>query len=191
VRSGADVRSTLMVRNIPNKYSQKLLLEALEQHHGGKIDLLYLPIDFKNKCNVGYAFVNFISPSAIPAFYDEFNHRLWDRFNSNKVCEITYARIQSKVALIKHFVNSALAREDEGYQPVVFASDGSGRREKLSLSGGWSAGPAPQLDLMPGATRFAPQPLHPQHPQQQQLQQQQLQQQQLQRKKLQRKKHLK
>ena len=74
-----------MVRNIPNKYSQKLLLEALEQHHGGKIDLLYLPIDFKNKCNVGYAFVNFISPSAIPAFYEEFNHRLWDRFNSNKV----------------------------------------------------------------------------------------------------------
>ena len=126
-----------MVRNIPNKYSQKLLLEAIEQNHEGKIDLLYLPIDFKNKCNVGYAFVNFISPSSIPAFYAEFNHRLWDRFNSNKVCEITYARIQSKVALIKHFLNSALAREDEGYQPVVFASDGSGRREKLSLHN-WS-----------------------------------------------------
>merc|ERR1740130_1186259 len=150
VRSGADVRSTLMVRNIPNKYSQKLLLEALEQHHGGKIDLLYLPIDFKNKCNVGYAFVNFISPSAIPAFYEEFNHRLWDRFNSNKVCEITYARIQSKVALIKHFVNSALAREDEGYQPVVFASDGSGRREKLSLGG------ARHVELRRGDPRTGP-----------------------------------
>ena len=100
---GEDQRTTLMVRNIPNKYSQKLLLEAIEQNHEGKIDLLYLPIDFKNKCNVGYAFVNFISPSSIPAFYAEFNHRLWDRFNSNKVCEITYARIQSKVALIKHF----------------------------------------------------------------------------------------
>lgn len=153
VRSGEDVRSTLMVRNIPNKYSQKLLLEALEQNHGGKIDLLYLPIDFKNKCNVGYAFVNFISPADIPPFYEEFNHRLWDRFNSNKVCEITYARIQSKVALIKHFVNSALSREDEGYQPVVFASDGSGRREKLSLSSGWSA---TSYDLLGGAERFTP-----------------------------------
>ena len=47
----------------------------------------------------------------------------WDRFNSNKVCEITYARIQSKVALIKHFENSALSKEDPAYQPVVFASD--------------------------------------------------------------------
>ena len=62
-----------------------------------------IPNPNPNPSQVGYAFVNFISPSSIPAFYAEFNHRLWDRFNSNKVCEITYARIQSKVALIKHF----------------------------------------------------------------------------------------
>ena len=112
-----------------------MLLEAIEQNHRGNFDLLYLPIDFRNKCNVGYAFVNFISTSAIPAFYEEFNFRQWDRFNSNKVCEITYARIQGKVSLITHFENSSLIHENEGYQPIIFASDGSGRREKLPLGG--------------------------------------------------------
>ena len=156
VRSGADKRTTLMIRNIPNKYSQKMLLEAIEQNHRGNFDLLYLPIDFRNKCNVGYAFVNFISTSHIPAFYEEFNFRQWDRFNSNKVCEITYARIQSKVALIKHFENSALAKEDEAYQPVVFASDGSGRRENLALSAAAAHAPPPTSQAF--HSRRAPEP---------------------------------
>jgi len=136
VRIGDDQRTTLMVRNIPNKYNQKMLLATIEDRHEGKFDLLYLPIDFKNRCNVGYAFINFISTSDILAFYEEFNHKKWDRFNSDKVCEITYARIQGKISLITHFENSSLIHEDEGYQPIIFASDGSGRREKLPLGGG-------------------------------------------------------
>ena len=136
MRSGADTRSTLMVRNIPNKYNQKMLLATIEDRHAGKFDLLYQPIDFKNRCNVGYAFINFISTADILPFYEEFNHKKWDRFNSDKVCEITYARIQGKISLITHFENSSLIHEDEGYQPIIFASDGSGRREKLPLGGG-------------------------------------------------------
>ena len=50
VRMGDDQRTTLMVRNIPNKYNQKMLLATIEDRHEGKFDLLYLPIDFKNRC---------------------------------------------------------------------------------------------------------------------------------------------
>ena len=82
-------------------------------------------------CNVGYAFINFLSPAHILAFYEEFNFRKWDRFNSDKVCEIAYGRIQGKAALLTHFANSSLVHEDECYRPVVFASDGSGRRESF------------------------------------------------------------
>eukprot|EP01119_Soliformovum_irregulare_P011987 TRINITY_DN3074_c0_g1_i2.p1 TRINITY_DN3074_c0_g1~~TRINITY_DN3074_c0_g1_i2.p1 ORF type:complete len:687 (+),score=177.89 TRINITY_DN3074_c0_g1_i2:164-2224(+) len=68
-----DLRTTLMIRNIPNKYTQKMLLAAVDERHRGTYDFFYLPIDFKNKCNVGYAFINFIRYDCIVSFHEEFN----------------------------------------------------------------------------------------------------------------------
>ena len=50
LKAGQDGRTTLMIKNIPNKYNQKLLLATIERHHACKFDLFYLPIDFKNRC---------------------------------------------------------------------------------------------------------------------------------------------
>lgn len=47
INSGRDVRTTVMIKNIPNKYSQKMLLHAIDKHFVGTYDFLYLPIDFK------------------------------------------------------------------------------------------------------------------------------------------------
>lgn len=47
VNDGRERRTTLMIKNIPNKYSQKMLLAAVDEHHRGKYDFFYLPIDFK------------------------------------------------------------------------------------------------------------------------------------------------
>lgn len=59
---GEDRRATLMIRNIPNKYLQKDLMEAIDAAgFVGQYDFFYLPIDFKNHCNVGYAFINLVS----------------------------------------------------------------------------------------------------------------------------------
>lgn len=51
-----------------------------------RYDFFYLPIDFKNKCNMGYAFINFVDAIFIAEFYNEFNGKKWSCFNSEKIC---------------------------------------------------------------------------------------------------------
>ncbi|KAJ9180465.1 hypothetical protein P3X46_008703 [Hevea brasiliensis] len=121
---GEDHRTTLMIKNIPNKYTSKMLLAAIDEQHKGTYDFIYLPIDFKNKCNVGYAFINMISPSQIIPFYQVFNGKKWEKFNSEKVASLAYARIQGKAALIAHFQNSSLMNEDKRCRPILFNTDG-------------------------------------------------------------------
>ncbi|KAJ6844098.1 protein MEI2-like 4 isoform X2 [Iris pallida] len=121
---GEDSRTTLMIKNIPNKYTAKMLLSAIDEHHKGSYDFIYLPIDFKNKCNVGYAFINMIDPQQIIPFFQAFNGKKWEKFNSEKVASLAYARIQGKTALIAHFQNSSLMNEDKRCRPILFHSDG-------------------------------------------------------------------
>ncbi|KAE8123780.1 hypothetical protein FH972_018709 [Carpinus fangiana] len=121
---GDDSRTTLMIKNIPNKYTSKMLLAAIDEHCRGTYDFIYLPIDFKNKCNVGYAFINMIDPRQIIPFYQAFNGKKWEKFNSEKVASLAYARIQGKSALIAHFQNSSLMNEDKRCRPILFHTDG-------------------------------------------------------------------
>ena len=118
-------RTTLMIRNIPNKYNQAMMLDLLNRSYAGQYDFFYLPIDFKNKCNLGYAFVNFKCTKTTADFYKEFHRQRWEEFNSRKVCEVTYARVQGKEAMIEHFKNSRFPCENEEYLPLVFDTHGN------------------------------------------------------------------
>ena len=51
-------------------------------------------IEHSNKCNVGYGFVNMTSPQATLRLYKAFHLQNWEVFNSRKICEVTYARLQ-------------------------------------------------------------------------------------------------
>lgn len=55
-----------------------------------------------------------------------FNGKKWEKFNSEKVASLAYARIQGKSALISHFQNSSLMNEDKRCRPIVFQSEGQG-----------------------------------------------------------------
>ncbi|PNT14852.3 hypothetical protein POPTR_010G051100v4 [Populus trichocarpa] len=145
--SGSDSRTTVMIKNIPNKYSQKLLLNMLDNHciHCNEqiadgddqplssYDFLYLPIDFNNKCNVGYGFVNMTSPQAAWRLYKAFHNQHWEVFNSRKICAVTYARVQGLEALKEHFKNSKFPCEMDHYLPVVFSPPRDGRQQTEPL----------------------------------------------------------
>ncbi|KAJ6351529.1 hypothetical protein OIU78_007448 [Salix suchowensis] len=146
--SGSESRTTVMIKNIPNKYSQKLLLNMLDNHcihcneqiaNGddqplSSYDFLYLPIDFNNKCNVGYGFVNMTSPQAAWRLYKAFHNQHWEVFNSRKICAVTYARIQGLEALKEHFKNSKFPCEMDHHLPVVFSPPRDGRQQTEPLS---------------------------------------------------------
>ncbi|KAK1422817.1 hypothetical protein QVD17_18106 [Tagetes erecta] len=134
IASGEDTRTTLMIKNIPNKYTSKMLLAAIDEKHNSTYDFLYLPIDFKNKCNVGYAFINMLSPTHIIPFYQAFNGKKWEKFNSEKVASLAYARIQGKAALVTHFQNSSLMNEDKRCRPILFHLEGSEAVDQEPLS---------------------------------------------------------
>lgn len=53
-----------------------------------------------------------------------FNGKKWEKFNSEKVASLAYARIQGKAALIAHFQNSSLMNEDKRCRPILFHTDG-------------------------------------------------------------------
>ncbi|XP_063937807.1 protein MEI2-like 4 isoform X2 [Daucus carota subsp. sativus] len=135
---GEDKRTTLMIKNIPNKYTSKMLLAAIDEHHRGTYDFIYLPIDFKNKCNVGYAFINMTDPSLIIPFSQAFNGKKWEKFNSEKVASLAYARIQGKASLIAHFQNSSLMNEDKRCRPILFNTEGPNAGDQVPFPMGVS-----------------------------------------------------
>lgn len=133
--AGKDTRTTLMIKNIPNKYTSNMLLEVIDETHEGTYDFFYLPIDFKNKCNVGYAFINMASPGYIVSFFKAFAGRKWEKFNSEKVVSLAYARIQGKAALVNHFQNSSLMNEDKRCRPMLFDPKHTENNNQILLNG--------------------------------------------------------
>eukprot|EP00833_Pecoramyces_ruminatium_P002315 jgi/Orpsp1_1/1176347/evm.model.c7180000057262.1 len=130
VISGLDDRTTFMIRNIPNKYTQQMLIDTINDTHFGQFDFLYLRMDFKNRCNVGYAFINFVDIKAVISFAEKVVGKKWTRFNSDKICTLSYANIQGRDSLIEKFKNSSVMLEDPSYRPKIFYTSGELRGQE-------------------------------------------------------------
>ena len=115
-----DLRTTLMIKNIPNKYTISSFLEEINGNFKDTYDIFYLPIDYVNKCNLGFAFINFVESFHIIMFYDLYRGKKWKKFNSDKKCELLYAKFQGKNELISHFEKGkVLSFNSEDKRPLI------------------------------------------------------------------------
>jgi len=124
--------TTVMLRNIPNKYTRDMLVSQLNLHLRAKYDFVYLPMDFKNGCNVGYGFINFRSCEACKAFVNRFSgvdvcKCLPGINNSSKVAEVTPARVQGLDENVRRLRSSPVMQElvnHPEWMPLVFDEEG-------------------------------------------------------------------
>jgi len=127
--SGAG--TTVMLRNIPNKYTRDMLVKQLQAELTGQFDFLYLPIDFKNRCNVGYCFINFRTIEVRERFVEAFDgvevRKCLPGLNSKKVAEVAPARVHGLDDNVKRLRSSPVMNElmdHPEWMPLVFDEDG-------------------------------------------------------------------
>eukprot|EP00928_Gymnodinium_smaydae_P009179 TRINITY_DN13398_c1_g3_i1.p1 TRINITY_DN13398_c1_g3~~TRINITY_DN13398_c1_g3_i1.p1 ORF type:complete len:480 (+),score=120.26 TRINITY_DN13398_c1_g3_i1:181-1620(+) len=123
--------TTVMLRNIPNKYTREMLIKQLSQDFSGQFDFMYLPIDFKNKCNVGYGFINFRTPEYCDLFVMKFHgvdvRKCLPGLNSRKIVEVTPARVQGLIENVRRLKNSPVMNQlvdHPEWMPLLFNEDG-------------------------------------------------------------------
>lgn len=140
--------TTVMIKNIPSRISRRELITKLDRHcreqnekRGycmSQYDFLYLPIDFKTKMNLGYAFVNFTTMEGASALNTCWTGKGW--VASPKIRLITRARLQGIEECKKHFKNAVFYCQSDEYLPLVFSPprDGSnGDTCKMINVGEW------------------------------------------------------
>jgi len=82
-----------------------------------------IDLSFHTGCNVGYAFVNFITVQDLLFFAKKKLGEKWNMFSSEKVLQMSYANYQGKEALVEKFKNSCIMDEREAWRPKIFYSD--------------------------------------------------------------------
>lgn len=142
--------TTIMLRNIPNKYTRQMLIDQLHRAgFKGDIDYMYLPTDFANRCNVGYCFVNFRTAMARQRFNSSFDgvaaQSCLPGFNSYKVCQVTRAKWQGREENVRRLrsgpeLMAQLAAHPE-WLPLLL--DEEGNQEAFVLEEGVAATRSP------------------------------------------------
>lgn len=147
-----DGATTVMMRNLPNKYKQQMLLDEIaQQGFQTKIsfDFLYLPMDHNAKANLGYCFINFCEPDIAWAFGQAFEGKKMRHFHSSKVVVVMPASMQGFQANYAYYANSRVAQaEDPQYRPLFFKEpEAEGEALTATRSGGKGRGGTQQAAI--------------------------------------------
>jgi hypothetical protein len=116
-------RTTCMMRNMPENYTRQSLLHLIDAvGFAGKYTLVYLPMDFKNKVNLGYAFVDLISGDVALKFFEAFSGFCDRGFTIEKECEVSWSTVQGYSAHIERYRNSPVMHHlvPDEFKPLLF-----------------------------------------------------------------------
>lgn len=109
--------TSLMIRHIPCRCSTEDIISEIEAAgFTGLYDFFYMPCDRRQPSthNLGYAFVNFVSPEAATSFQKAFaGYRFGgESSRSSKQCAISAAAVQGLQNNWSHFRRTAVFRTD-------------------------------------------------------------------------------
>lgn len=127
---GYDVRTTLMVRNVPPEMTGADFVDMLRGTVPGEFDFAYNRIDFQKSQSVGYAFVNFTSTDALLRFVRTWRGKLLPHniYRQHlRPCAVSYANTQGYECLVAKFRNSSILDEAKPCRPLLFWTNSSAR----------------------------------------------------------------
>jgi hypothetical protein len=116
--------TTMMIRNIPGRYSQNDLMADLHDlGFAETYDFLYIPMDKGTSTNVGYAFVNFVDitwAQKCTVSLDGYHFARGRKRVSNKAASVSVAYLQGLEKNLQHYESAAVnMARDRRRKPVV------------------------------------------------------------------------
>jgi len=121
--SKAVPRTSVMLRNLPNSYTRQLLCNLLDvEGFAGKYDFVYLPIDFKTRLSLAYAFINFINAEEATHFWQHFHGFSNWAVPSHKVARVNWSDSQGLATHIERYRSSPVMHEavPDDFKPALF-----------------------------------------------------------------------
>jgi len=103
--------TTMMLKNIPCRKGQEEVMMHIDQKgFGNRYDFFYLPRDVKFRANLGYAFINFLTPEDAENFSKEMNGYRFSTSGSMKACQVVPAHVQGLMNNLAAFKRTEVMR---------------------------------------------------------------------------------
>jgi len=115
-----DAVSSLMVRNLPRKYTISEVLHELNLHVPlESINFLSVPWDMQTRCNVGFAFISFVDKETADRVFAALNGSNWSFAQSAKTIKAQNAHVQGLGKNILHCGGALPEGLEKRYYPLV------------------------------------------------------------------------
>merc|ERR1711972_734318 len=112
-----------MLRNLPAQLTRESLLEVLSfMGFGGRVDFVYVPIDFRTLMGEGFAFVNLLTTSDAKSLMQALKGFSSWPVPSCKVMSTSWSKLQGFAGHVARYRNSPLmhASVPDTYRPAIY-----------------------------------------------------------------------